>query len=331
MVKYIYDISRLQYGDIILVRFPGNELSERVMESTQSEYSHAMLYVGDSSYIEAAERVVARNPVRLLLDSPADSCVLRVKKEYLKPNTIDAAIYYARDVVGNPYAYRDALRLEAGRVDEFTMEKQICTRLVTKAYSKSGLYLVDNIEMCTPQQLQDSTMVEIHRDFLREASDFDLKFAASYDVTDDMVNAIFKLFDSLQSFNGGNIRTMRQLVDYVTSHQEDDAAIARLLKGSGYLDVLKIEEEKNKYNYDKNEFISYYGDYSYEAAVSGLVTNGKGKYRYDADCNELIRIFIASGMKSQTMILLIALNKQIIEQHELREKVCYEVMWDPRS
>ncbi len=331
MVKYIYDISRLQYGDIILVRFPGNDLSERVMESTNSEYSHAMLYVGDSSYIEAADRVVARNPARLILDNQSDSCVLRVKEEFLKPYTIDAAIYYARKVVGNPYAYRDALRLEAGRTDEFTIEKQLCTRLVAKAFAKSGLYLVDNIEMCTPQQLQDSEYVEIHREYLRETTDFDLKFAASYDVTDDMVNSIFKLFDSLRPFSGGNLRTMKQLIDYVTSHDEDDETIAKLLQASGYLDVLKIEEERNKYNYDKDEFIRYYGDNSYEAAISGLETNRKGKYRYEAECNELIRQFVAGGMKSHTMLLLIALNKQIIEQHEFREKVCFEVMEDPRT
>lgn len=120
MVKYIYDISRLQYGDIILVRFPGNEISDRVREATNSEYSHATLYVGDSSYIEASNRVVARNVARLLVDDPADTCVLRVKEEYLKPYTIDAAIYYARDVVGNPYAYMDALRLEDGRTEHHT-------------------------------------------------------------------------------------------------------------------------------------------------------------------------------------------------------------------
>ena len=63
MVKYIYDMSKLRYGDIILVRFPGDSLSDRVRESTNSEYSHAMLYVDDSSYIEASDRVVARNDI----------------------------------------------------------------------------------------------------------------------------------------------------------------------------------------------------------------------------------------------------------------------------
>ena len=325
-MKYIYDMSKLQYGDIILVRFPGDSLSDRVRESTSSEYSHAMLYVDDSSYIEASERVVARNLARLLFDDTRDTCVLRVKEEFLRPYTIDAAIYYARDVVGNPYAAMDALRLEDGRTDIHTSETQICTRLVAKAYAKSGLYLVDNIEMCTPQQIQESRFVEVRRDFLREASDFDKKFAASYDVTDDMVNAIFRLFDMLKPFANGSLRTMRELINHVSCHHEDDEPIAKLMKESGYLDILKIEEEKNKYNYDKEEFIKYYGDDANVAACSALKTNRRGKYRYEQDSNELIRLFVANGMSSHSILLLISLTKQIIEQYDLRIRVCYEVM-----
>ena len=331
MVKYIYDMSKLRYGDIILVRFPGDSLSDRVRESTNSEYSHAMLYVDDSSYIEASDRVVARNLARLLFDDTSDTCVLRVKEEFLKPYTIDAAIYYARDVVGNPYAAMDALRLEAGRIDNHTSETQICTRLVAKAYAKSGLYLVDNIEMCTPQQIQDSRFIEVKRDYLREARDFDKKFAASYDVTTDMVNAIFRLFDMLKPFANGSLRTMRQLIDHVSRHHEDDEPIDRLMKDSGYLDILKIEEEKNKYNYDKEEFIRYYGDDAYVAACSALETNRRGKYRYKQECTELNRLFIANGMNSHFLLSLIALNKQIIEQYELRERVCCEVIEVYRS
>ena len=103
------------------------------------------------------------------------------------------------------------------------------------------------------------------------------------------------------------------------------------MKDSGYLDILKIEEEKNKYNYDKEEFIRFYGDDAYVAACSALETNRRGKYRYKQDCNELIRLFIANGMTSHFLLSLITLNKQIIEQYELRERVCYEVMEVHRS
>lgn len=331
MVKYLYDLSRLMPGDIILMRIPGDEISERVMAATQSEFSHAMLYVGDSSYIEASKRVVARNPARLLFDSKDDTCVLRIKNEYYNIDTIEKAIVYVREVVGNPYAYADALRMEVGRTDKYSEDMQICTRLVTKAFAKSGINLVENIEMCTPRQLQQSEYVDVHRDYLKIASDFDLRFAASYDVTDDMINAIFKLFDSLQSFGNGKIRTMERLIKHVIEHQEDDRAIAKLLKESGYLDVLKTEEDKNRYNYDKEEFINYYGENAYEAAICSLETNWRGEYRFSQEYNLLIKEYFQCGNGSHTLIQLIALDKQIIEQHRHRERVCMAVMNDPRT
>src|SRR5574344_1923055 len=168
MTKYIYDMTLLRPGDIIMVRYPNNEVSQRVMESTHSEFSHAMIYVDGSSYIEADCRVQARNLARCLFDDTADTCVLRIKEQYLNPNTIDAAVYYARFVVGNPYSIMDALRLEDGRTEAFSFDTQICTRLVAKAYAFSGLKIVDNIEMCTPQELVESRCVEVHRDLLRE-------------------------------------------------------------------------------------------------------------------------------------------------------------------
>lgn len=157
MVKYIYDMTKLLPGDIILTRDPNNQLSRRVMESTNSDYSHAMIYVCGSSCIGAEKRVQARNLARFLFDEPKNTCLLRVKKDYQTPVTIDAVIYYARRVIGNPYSLADALRLELGRTERYTFDTQICTRLVAKAFEFSGLKIVENAEMCTPQEILESS------------------------------------------------------------------------------------------------------------------------------------------------------------------------------
>ena len=332
MAKFIYDMSRLIPGDIILARFPNNELGNRIREVTQSDFSHAMLYVGGSSYIEADKRVQARNLARLLFDKKEDTCVVRIKEKYLSEHTIDAAIYYARTVVGNPYAWYDVFRLKDGMTDRFTKETQICTRLVAKAYAYSGLNIVNNVEMCTPQQILKSKCVVECKDLLRVASDFDLRFAESYDVTDDMVRATETLFDSLKSYGDGKIRSMSALKDYVISHPEDDEAITILLQQSGYLNVLEIEEEKNQYNYDVTKFIKFYGtDHAYYAAICALEENLGGKYRYEQQYKGLILEFFSIGGKSHFLITMISLYKQIIEQHDKRIRVCYEVMNSPES
>lgn len=332
MVKYIYDMSKLLPGDIILTRDPNCELSRRVMDSTNSDYSHAMLYVSGSSCIGAEKRVQARNLARFLFDDPKNTCVLRIKKEYQTPITIDAAIYYARLVVGNPYSIVDALRMELGRTDNSTFDTQICTRLVAKAFEFSGLRIVDNVEMCTPQEILESRCFDKHWDYLRVANDFDIRFADSYDVTEDMRKSTEKLFDSLKIIDEGKIRSMQALTDYVMKHPEVDATVCELIQQSGYLKVLEIEEEKNIYNYDKNVFIDFYGDdNAYEAAICALEENLEGIYRYEQECKDLIKKYFASGRKLRYLIMMVELYKQIVEQHQRRIRVCYEVMYDPRS
>lgn len=332
MVKYIYNMSKLLPGDIILTRDPNCELSRRVMESTNSDYSHAMIYVSCSSCIGAEKRVQARNLARFLFDDPKNTCVLRIKKEYQTPITIDAAIYYARLVVGNPYSFADALRMEIGRTDSSTFDTQICTRLVAKAFEFSGLRIVDNVEMCTPQEILESRCFDKHWDYLRVANDFDIRFADSYDVTEDMRMSTKKLFDSLKIINEGKIRSMQALTDYVIEHPEVDTTVCELLQQSGYLNVLEIEEEKNTYNYDKNVFVDFYGeDNAYEAAICALEENVNGIYRYEQECKDLTKKYFASGRKLRYLIMMIGLYKQIVEQHQRRIRVCYEVMYDPRS
>lgn len=332
MKKYIYDMSKLLPGDVILTRDPNCELSRRVMISTNSDYSHAMIYVGGSSCIGAEKRVQARNLARSLFDDSKNTCVLRIKKEYQAPITIDAAIYYARDVVGNPYSMADALRLEMGRTDNSTFDTQICTRLVAKAFEFSGLKIVDNVEMCTPQEILDSKCFDKHWDFLREANDFDKRFAASYDVTEDMRKSTEKLFDSLKIIDEGKIHSMQALTNYLIGHPEVDEIVCELLKQSGYLNVLQIEENKNPYNYNKDVFIDFYGvDNAYEAAICTLEENLEGIYRYELECRDLIKKFFANGRKLRYLIVMIELYKKIVEQYQKRIRVCYEVMNDPRS
>lgn len=58
-MEYIYELNLLLLGDVILKRELGCEISDRVMTSTNSEFSHAMLYLGNSSYIDVGRRVQA--------------------------------------------------------------------------------------------------------------------------------------------------------------------------------------------------------------------------------------------------------------------------------
>lgn len=330
-MKYIYNLAKLNPGDIILVRYPNDELSQKIMETTQSEYSHAMLYVGGSSYIEADDRVQARNLARVLFDDKADTCILRIKERLLEPFTVGAAIHYSRFVVGNPYSLLDALRLGKGLVDNPTADTQICTRLVAKAYAFAGLKIADNIEMCTPQELLESNCVNVYRDFLRVATDFDIRFAESYNVIDDMVKSTELLFDSVKQYDNGKIRSMNALTEYVIKHPADYKPISELLIQSGYLNVLQLDEIKNPYNYDPYVFLEYYGKNAYKSATAALEENSVGLQRYWQEYWNLKAVYFSYGSKSKYLKLLVDLYEQIVAQHERRIAVCYAVMNSPES
>ena len=318
-MKYIYDLTKLQIGDIILKR-DDTETSNRVRVATNSDYSHAMLYVGSTSYIDAGKRVRAKNLQRYLFDDPEDTCVLRVKKEFLFPLLKEFAVFYVRSVVGNPYAYMDAFRMERGEYDKFTENKQICTRLVAKGYALCGLKLVDNVEMCTPQQLLESEKVEILRDCYREATDFDMKFAATYDVTEDMADATDKMFSALYDYSDGRIRSIADLNNYIIAHSDDDKDIAKIIAESGYLNVLELDEIHNKYNYDVEEFKSFYGEKSMQAAYEMLEENRETMFFYDSQLEDLLDIQQNLGRESQYFNQQIDLYKRIKAQHRKRER-----------
>lgn len=318
-MPYIYDLTKLKIGDIILKR-DNSDVSKRVREATNSKYSHAMLYVGSTSYIDAGKRVQSKNLQRYLFDNPEDTCILRIKQEYLFPYLREFAVFYVRSVVGNPYAYMDAFRMESGDFDKFTENKQICTRLVAKGYALCGLMLVDNVEMCTPQQLLESEKVEILRDCYREATDFDKRFAATYDVTDDMVDATDKMFSALYDYSNGSIRSIADLNKYIIAHSDDDKEIAKIIAESGYLNVLELDEIHNRYNYDVEEFKSFYGEKSMQAAYEMLEESRETLFFYDSQLEELLDMRQKLGWESQYFNQQIDLYKRIKAQHRKRAR-----------
>lgn len=56
---YKIDVTKLEQFDILLVRFPEDENSLKIRETCNSEYSHAIIYLGNGSFIEGVEPIVS--------------------------------------------------------------------------------------------------------------------------------------------------------------------------------------------------------------------------------------------------------------------------------
>ena len=315
-MEYIYDLNLLLPGDVILKRDPVCKISDRVMTSTNSEFSHAMLYLGNSSYIDVGRRVQARNLQRYVFESPENTCLLRLKKEFWDGDTIYRAIQYARSVVAEPYSIRDALNLEAGRILTYTT--QICTRLVSKAYEYAGLKIVDNIEMCTPQEIKESKSLHTIEGCCRVASDFDIRFSKTHDVVDDMIEATDKLIVSLVGYGDGKLRSIENITNYAINHPQDDDSIAELLQASGYLDVLDLDKQYNAYHYNPVAFLDFYKEKYRDAALQLVNANLSDVRMYENELNKYRMIQSMLNFDSKYLQLQIDLYNRIIDSYRQR-------------
>ena len=97
---YLLDRTKMKPGDIILTR-SNEKNSSLICRITKSDFSHAILYVGESSYIHSDPYGVhSSNIQRLLIEQVQYAKVVRVDN----PVAIKQAITYARLQIGTSYS-----------------------------------------------------------------------------------------------------------------------------------------------------------------------------------------------------------------------------------
>ena len=80
---YIFNRDEIKPFDIILFRFPGDKTSDFIRRFCKSEYSHAVIYIGDDSFAEGVEPVVTLfSTYRYFFKDFDNLKVLRLKKNY---------------------------------------------------------------------------------------------------------------------------------------------------------------------------------------------------------------------------------------------------------
>lgn len=79
----ILDIEKLEQFDILLVRFPDDEISMQIRQTCDSNYSHAIIYLGNGSFVEGIEPIVGLFSYhRYYFEDLENVKVLRLNKEY---------------------------------------------------------------------------------------------------------------------------------------------------------------------------------------------------------------------------------------------------------
>jgi uncharacterized protein YycO len=154
---YLLDRKLLKQGDIILT-YSDEKPSKMIRKLTGSKYSHALLYVGEGSYIHSdLAGVHSGNTQRLIIGSPDSVKVVRVNNQ---PD-INKVIEYARLQIGTSYSRLSAANAGVKIFSKLDTTRQFCSRLVAKSYEYAGIELVSNSEACLPQEIADSSLVNV--------------------------------------------------------------------------------------------------------------------------------------------------------------------------
>ncbi|MNJ24019.1 hypothetical protein D3C77_184230 [compost metagenome] len=256
--QYLVDISLLEAGDILLTSI-GEIPSLGVRKLTKSDYSHAMLYVGNGSYIHSdLKGVHADNLQRLLLDSPSRVAVLRINRPD-RSSIVSEAIMYARRKVGTQYSKREAAGAVVEKLRRDLRNRQFCSRLVAQAFAEAGVLLVADANYCTPQDIfksiDSNVLVEVPG-CVRAASQSELEFANSFSPLEVQRSNTNQFLEEVRRISGSDVQMQEQVAQYVLDHPEHDEAISEALQRSGYLDFWRMDVSINPWRYNAEDFLS---------------------------------------------------------------------------
>lgn len=247
------NVQSLVPGDIILTG-RNDKNSREIQQRTNSKFSHAMLY-WYGSFLHASDIVITANPSRMLFEEDESVCVLRLKNDVWNRLAIKELIDYARSFVGTYYDIEALIALRKGQVVNPKENRQMCAKYVAQCYEHICFDLVDNYELCTPEDIRNSSLLREVPNTLIEATQWDEDFANSFDVTKVQHKAIKKSLELLNTkYPKEDIVCLNQLEAFIKDNPSCGDSVLEILKQTDYFGLWKIEKEHCPYNYNVEEF-----------------------------------------------------------------------------
>lgn len=254
---YILEVSKLKKGDIILTA-EKTKTSIGIRISTLSDFSHAILYVGDHSYIHSdLNGVHSGNTQRLLFEKKDYATVLRCD---LSDEKIEELCAYARTQIGKAYSVKEAVKTKLPLKKKKIDNRQFCSRLVAQAYDYANIPLVKNTNYCSPKDLMDSDLTFEVLDSVREAIQEEIDLSNTYNPLEKQSAITNNIFQKVRELTKQDIQTDEDILKLLISHPEYDIQITRILEQSGYLSLYEEEMNINKWRYDASTFMSLNSD-----------------------------------------------------------------------
>lgn len=318
---FVLELSKLEKGDIILQRFP-NEASRGIREKTGSEYSHAMLYMGNSSILHANLKggVAAINAQREGVENADDMVVLRLKEGV--SCDMHQLIQYARRTVGTAYSLKEAIQVTSDKVsgyeiDGATTNRQFCTKYVAMAYDAGGVKIVNDPTACTPQEILTSDKLERVEGAVRQATPAERKLVEEGSETlNNQTDMTEELLRAVREETKQDIQTFEQLLDASLESPELDEMIYQICKDHPYMSMLDRYHEIRPEEYDYEMFIEKYRESSWDVAWKMASDMQEQNERY---CIQYILLQQEyKKKKTKTCALFVDLHKRLV--HDCAER-----------
>lgn len=260
-MKYIIDLDKLKYGDIILTR-SNDRTCLKIREYAKSNYSHALIYKGNKSCLESnAFGVQSVNPQRLIFENQDDAVVMRFKSPK-EVHFLESGLAKAVVKIGMAYASRHELMKSYLDNLEKANEKtrQFCTRFVAQVYDDSGIKIVSNSDYCSPSDIENSISLMQIKNILREGSDAEKALALEKEtLIDSQTDSTFIFLESVRKLTGLDVQTFDDVDNFLLENPGKDNEINSLINNTDYFRLGDLEKEKNILTYNPETFLQHYG------------------------------------------------------------------------
>lgn len=268
-MKRKLNIENLWLGDVILIGRT-DAMSKAICEKTGSRYSHAML-MWNGALIHVSDLVITTNPSRLLLDNDESICVLRLRSRYWSRVVVFWVTEYARNLVGTLYDKDYVNAMYRGDVLEYSTNRQTCSRFIAQCFAYVGINLVDDIIACTPENLRRSKFFKVVKKSTLPATDRDILYANTPDVTEIQNRAILSIIRRLYvKYPKADIMSLSQLENFVEKNPQESDTVLGEMKKTEYFNLYDYEERFCSYLYDVKKFEEQWGVNNYSMARSVL-------------------------------------------------------------
>ena len=251
---------------------------------------------------------------------------MRLKDEYRNDWRIRDLITYARTFVGTLYDTKALIAMKNGKKVVPNENRQMCAKYVAQCYDYVCLDLVENYELCSPEDIHKSKLLYSIDNILLEATQEDIDFAKSYDVTQVQFESIYKFLISLnRKFPKEDIVSLNQLEAFIEANPSNGDCALELMRQTDYFDLWRLEKEHCQYLYDVEAFKNKWKGDSVNQAL-GVIDSSK---RIIKDKQGDIQIYEKKRREVGDMEYyrqMIDLKLNIVEAAKQRIKVAEQVL-----